>query len=253
MSPNPKVRTVWVWLVLGAALGGAVIAAGALWPGDHGRAVATGFAALFLVTGCAVYGARKWLFVARFGSLHAWMVGHLLLGVALAGAVLAHADLADLGGPGWVLIGLLALQVGSGAWATFEMFATPRRFARFGAGELAFPTTARRRLAVLTEAVERILARRGPELRAWFDERYRSVLDGRTHTLPALEGFPVADARVADDLHGRATEIAQLRGILGRLEVAERASTRWTWIHVPATVALSAMVVLHVIGWLIYG
>jgi hypothetical protein len=209
--------------------------------------------ALLLVMGSAAYGARKWLLVTRLGSLHAWMVGHVALGTALLFAVVAHANLSDLGGPGWALLGLVGVQVASGLWAMVELSRAPRRFGKLPPGDAGFPTTVRRRLVVLGEGVEDLLRRRSATLRDWFEARYRTVIDGRSAAVPPLEGFASADARAAMDLHERVLEIKRLGEALVHLEQAERSSTRWSWVHVPATVALVTMVVLHVIGWLVYG
>lgn len=252
-AANPARRAPWLWLLLGAGPGTLLLAATALLPEGRGRAVASGVTALLLLMGSAAYGARKWLLVARLGSLHAWMVGHVALGTALMFAVVAHASLTDLGGPGLALVGLVAVQVASGVWAMVELFRTPRRFGKLPPGDAGFPTTVRRRLAVLGEGVEDLLRRRSASLRDWFEGRYRAVIDGRAAEVPPLEGFASADARAAADLHERVREIERLRTALVHLEQAERSSTRWSWVHVPATVALVTMVVLHVIGWLVYG
>jgi hypothetical protein len=253
VSANPTRRAPWSWLLLGAGAGAGLLAATSLWPSERGRQLASGVAALLLVMGSAAYGARKWFLVTRLGSLHAWMVGHVALGSALLVAVVVHANLSELGGPGWALVGLVGLQVATGLWAMVEQSLAPRRFGRLGPDDTGPPATARRRLVVLRDGVEGVLRRRGRALQGWFEERYRPVLDGRSTRLPPLQGFPPADARVAEELHGRVAEIARLGPALARLERTERASMRWSWIHVPATVALVTMVVLHVIGWLAYG
>jgi len=155
VTDAPPVRRIARWLVLGALLAGGILVAASLWPASSKRVfqVASGLLALALVAGSATYGARKWMLITRLGSLHTWMVGHVALGVALGGVVAAHADLADLGGPGWALVGLIALQVGSGVWALAELSWTPKRFASLPAGALAFPTTARRRLETIPGTV----------------------------------------------------------------------------------------------------
>lgn len=257
VASSPTPRSPWISLLAGAIGGAAALTAAAVVPAERARPLATGIPALLLLVGCGLYGARKWLFVTRLGSLHAWMVGHVALGAALLFAVLVHADLTDLGGTGWALVGLVVVQVASGLWAMVELSRAPRRFAKLTLGDAGlgpgFPTTVRRRLAVLDEGVRGVLGRRSTAVRDWFEARYRPVLDGRATELPALEGFPLADARAAEDLHARALEMAKLGAALAHLERAERASARWSWVHVPATVALVTLVVLHVIGWLVYG
>ncbi len=257
VAANPTRRAPWTWLLSGALAGALVLAATALLPSERVRPLASGTTALLLVIACAFYGARKWLLVTRLGSLHAWMVGHVALGVALLFAVVAHADLTELGGTGWALVALVVVQTASGLWAMVELALAPRRFARLaptGADSPdGFPSTVRRRLTVLADGVEGLLQRRSTALRDWFEARYRPVLEGRATVLPPFEGFPPADARAAEDLHERALEMVKLGAALAHLERAERASTRWSWVHVPATVALVTLVVLHVIGWLVYG
>lgn len=246
-------RSPWRWLLLSLVASAAVLGASMFLPWEHARQVGSGFLALLLFVGSTLYGARKWLYVTRWGGLHDWMVGHVALGGALLVTVLGHADLSDLGSLGWALVGLVALKLVSGVWSLTEQSKAPRRFAGVSTEELTHPTTVRRRVALLVEGVEEILGRRSPELRRWFDERYGAVLAGQSTVAPALEGFPAADARPAEELHERASELARLRQALARLEPAERAAVRWTWIHVPVTVALVTLVVLHVIGWIVYG
>ncbi|MBI2895556.1 MAG: hypothetical protein HYY06_18510 [Deltaproteobacteria bacterium] len=245
-------RSPWTFLFLGVAAGALVPIVASSLPSEGSRQIASGIAALLLVIANALYGARKWLLVSRLGSLHVWMAGHVGLGAALLVVALWHADLSELGGPGWALVALVGLQVLSGFWALVELSSAPRRFRPVASGDVCFPTTARRRLALLGDGVEALLERRGPALRAWF-ERYRPVLEGRSTESPPLEGFAPADARVAADLHARVGRIALLHAAIADALPAERAAARWTWIHVPVSVTLVTMVVLHVIGWLVYG
>lgn len=242
----------WTWLMLGAGLAAAAVLAASLLPSERWRQIASGVAALGLVLANATYGARKWLLVTRLGSLHAWMAGHVGLGAALLVTVLWHANLSDLGAPGFVLIALVGIQLASGIWAFVETTGTPRRFGPVTAEDVCFPTTARRRMALLRGRVDELLDSRGAQLRDWF-ERYRPVLEGRSTDPPPLEGAPASDARVAADLHARVAEMARLHAALARLGPAERAAVRWSWIHVPASLALLTMTLLHVIGWIVYG
>lgn len=242
----------WTWLMLGAGIAAAAVLAASLLPSERWRQIASGFAALALVLANAAYGARKWLLVTWLGSLHAWMAGHVGLGAALLVTVLWHANLSDLGAPGFVLISLVGLHLASGIWAFVEATGAPGRFGPVTPNEICFPTTARRRITLLRGRIDELLDSRGARLRTWF-ERYRPVLEGRSTDPPPLEGADASDARVAADLHARVVEIARLRAALARLGTAERAAVRWSWIHVPAGLALLTMTVLHVIGWIVYG
>jgi hypothetical protein len=222
-------------------------------PPGRTRLIASGFVALAVLFAGAVHPVRKRLFLSHLGSLHQWVVGHVVIGSLLILMVTTlHASSKSTGLQGKMLYGLLFANLASGLWGIYELRATPKRFDRLGDRSSSFPSTLRRRIAVLRDAIDRDLARRSDDFRGWFRERYQDALEDRSHGVAPCEGYPLLDKRFAIDLHEHLTEIASLRCRLEALQAAERASRRWLAMHVPVTVALVVLVLVHIFGWLYY-
>ena len=79
-SRNPSPNTIRFWLWLGAALFGAIAFLGWSCPTERSRVVSLGFVAIALFIASALYFPRKRLFLSKFGTLHGWMIGHMVLG-----------------------------------------------------------------------------------------------------------------------------------------------------------------------------
>ena len=98
------------------------------------------------------------------------------------------------------MYGLLLAEVVSGGWGLAELWLGPRRFSRFAADDIMFPSTARRRIGVLQDGLERSLGRRGERFGAWLRARYQRTLAGASQQVPDCAGFAVRDQRYAQDL-----------------------------------------------------
>ena len=250
---NPSPNTIRFWLWLGVAGLAAIVVLGWSCPTDRSRVVVLGFVAVALFAATALYFPRKRLFLSKLGTLHAWMIGHMVLGGLLLVTVVLHGGVAELGTQGWLLYGLTFVEVGSGLWGLYELKATPRRFAQFASDDFMYPSAVRARIRMLHLGIDKSLERRKPDFVEWFEASYRSALDASTDAIPECEGFPDKNKKFAADLHGQVEEIVRLRAQQHRLDEVDRQSRRWLWIHVPASVAFLVFVSVHVAGWLYYG
>lgn len=248
---NPSEKTTLFWLVLGAGLAVlAVILAASC--NDHWRVVVLGFYALIAFAASAVYMGRKRLFLSRLGSLHAWMIGHVVLGGLVLICVILHAGFTDIGAQGLILYALTIVEIGSGLWGLYELRATPRRFRQFAQNDFMYPSAVRTRIAVLRSDLERTLETR-EKLRPWFEERYGPALRGETSDVPECEDYPKGTRRHASNLHETAAEVIRLSALKLKIDAVDRKSRRWLWVHVPASVAFVVFVSIHVAAWLYYG
>lgn len=248
-NPSPKTIPIWVWISL--ALAGLTIFTYAV--SDHRvNCIANGFIALAVFTGNALYIVRKRFFLTTLGTLHSWMIGHIALGTVFFLAVYLHAGFTDIGTQGWIMYALTAAETVSGLWGLYELKATPRRFARMKQTDFRFPSAIRRRISVLVLGIEKVVERRPDELKAWVETSFSAVLAGDSNEVPACEGFPPKYKRHASDIHDKVSEIVRLRDVQREVDRVSKLSRFWLWFHVPVSVALVTMVVLHVIGWLYY-
>jgi len=249
-NPSPKIVPRWAWA--GCAMLAAMLVAVALVPRYGAFKASSGWVAFALLASSAAYMGRKRLFLSSLGTLHAWMVGHIVLGVVVMGAIAIHGGAANVGTQGWLLYGLSALEFASGLWGVYELKATPRRYAEFSSDSIVHPSAVRTRIRALLSSIERDLERRKEEFRDWFQERYSSLLEAQTGQLPELEGFPKGRKRHAQKLHSQVEQYLRMQETRRRLEAVERRSQRWLYLHVPTAIALVVLVLLHVVGALYY-
>ena len=249
---NPSRYAPVAWVAWGTAACLGILLLAKRWPEGDDKVVASGAVALGLLGVAVALPLRKRLWLTR-GSLHSWTISHMVLGAVMLLVVAVHGGLQIKGTQGVALVALLVVQVVSGGWGWIELRSSPRRFAPFATDDFMYPSTARRRIAVLRDGLERSLARRSESFGSWFRACYTTTLEGTSPDLPTCEGFPAPDRRYAADMHKQVLEVVRLRELLARLESSERASRRWLFVHVPVTVALVVFVILHVAGWVYYG
>ena len=249
---NPSEKTMPMWLFVGAGMivFALIVAASC---GHYWRTLVLGACALGTFAFSALYAVRKRLFLSRLGSLYAWMLGHVVLGVVLFLFVVLHAGFVDIGTQGLILYALVIVETGSGLWGLHELKQTPRRFERFAKDDFMHPSAIRTRIGRLREEIDRMLARR-EELVPWYEARYARIIatpfKGSVH---AFEAYPKGSKRHAQLLHDTAEELHRLSLLQVEIDAAHRASRRWLYLHVPTSVALVTFVGIHLIGWLYYG
>lgn len=250
-SGNPSARTVPIWLWVGLVGLIALLALNGIADARF-RLIVLGFVALALFTASVFYVPRKRMFWTRLGTLHTWMIGHMVLGGLLLVAVMLHAGFTHIGASGWVLYGLTFAEVGTGIWGLYELRATPRRFSKFASDDFMYPSAIRRRIEVLGLGIDTSLERRGEAFAEWYRAHYADVLAGTTEHMPDCEGYPRKNHRHAAEVHESLAEIVRLKGLQQRVDAADRRSRLWLYAHVPIAVAYTAFVVIHVFGWVYY-
>jgi hypothetical protein len=251
-STNPSVRTIPMGLLAGATVLFALAVFLLACPPGRVRVVTLGFAALTTYAGTAMYVARKRFFLSHLGTLHAWMIGHMVLGALMLVFVMLHAGFNDIGTQGLVLYTLTFAEVGTGFWGMYELRATPRRFAAFASDDYRYPSAVRKRIAVLLGNVDRLRERRKEPFKEWLDERYGAVIRGESSDVAPCEDFPRSDKRQAAEVHEDLEQIVRLRKLQIRIDQVDKISRRWLHFHVPTSVALMTFIVIHIAGWVYY-
>ncbi len=250
VNPSTKIVPSWSWAGVGGLLLMLVVAV--LAPRQRSFEVVSGLVTLGLFLVSAAYVVRKRLFLSSFGTLHAWMVGHIVLGALVIVAMVIHGGVTQVGTQGLLLYALAIVEFGSGQWGVYELKATPRRFSKLAGNSHLYPSAARARIRLLLLSLERDLERRKSEFREWFEKRYGSVVRAESDKLPTLEGYPKGRERHASKLFATLEELVSVRATRDRLEAVERQSRRWLYLHVPTAVALIVLVVLHIAARIYY-
>lgn len=250
-TPNQILR---LWLLFGVAVGIGLIGYG-ISPAFGAPGALTslvfGFTAFALYIASGFYLARKRLYFSAMGKLHSWMIAHMVLGGLLLLSVSFHVSAWPLSPWGWIMLGLLFLQMGSGVWGMYELRATPKRFAVLATEDIRFPSVIASRLRTLHEGLNDRLENREPEFKKWFAEHYGDAL--KAGELPACEGYPEENKRQANNLHKIASKIVLLRVAQRKVDTIDKASIRWLYLHVPSSVAMTVFLIIHVGSWFYYG
>lgn len=217
---------------------------------------------LLLIVWLSMLGIRKRRISEGAWSLKAWTSAHVYLGLALIVVGTLHTGFQI----GWnvhtLAYVLMLIVILSGIWGVYAYAALPKELSANRGDK-----TGGDMLNVITEIDKKLDSAAQPLGRAACDlvlgalnqdVFYGGALSRLTNSYPgcatnrALNGIPAsgseAEARVHELLTNRAEQLAQIRRhlrIKAMLEV-------WLFIHIPATIALLAALLAHVISVFYY-
>lgn len=243
--------------VLVVVLWGGAVGTGRHDPVASGDAwgLAFGIAAAFVVGVQMLYPARRRLMARPFGTARQALRWHVA-GSLLAGVlVLAHQGLRWPGGLfGWLLVAATWSAIGSGLVGLWLQSSLPRRITAH-VGQTVRPV--RDTLGQLGEQAAQLVRGAAPAHEAWYT---RDVAPLFAAPLPrGRAGEAAVIERVLQGAPADASAlVAPLRALLDeRAQLAARSSIErllaaWTFVHVPASLALLALLVWHVLAVIYY-
>ena len=258
-------RLRWAWIALGLSLTAILLyALDDPWPRPNGGTAlgyALGTAGALLIGWLSLIGIRKRRYSDGAWSLKAWVSAHVWLGLALAVIATLHTGFQF----GWnvhtLAFALMMLVIGSGLWGVWLYQRLPRRLSanRAETSERAMAAMLAENGRALADAARHLADRdaalveaaiRAPAMATTLLGRLAGRVR-RCGTAAALAGLDASDpglAGVRALLEGRARLLAQLRENV-RLKSWLQL---WLLLHVPATVALLAALLAHIVSVFFY-
>lgn len=223
--------------------------------GGSAAGLAFGIAGFAMMLYAALLGARRRVRIWRIGRAQTWMRGHLWLGLLSLPIVLLHADVRTGAGLTAVLVWLLAVVVLSGIAGAWLQHVLPRRLLREVPMETIYDEIGRVRVQLLDEA-DRVASGAPEALRDFY------LADVRPFVEHPGSGHPLAEAAAAAGRFEKARALMppDLRPALDDLEnicEEERQLIRqarlhrvlhgWLLVHVPLSIALLVLSVVHIV------
>lgn len=238
------------------------ISRGAGWAAGGGSptGLAFGIAGFAMMLYAGLLGARRRVRVWRLGRAQGWMRGHLWLGLLSLPLILLHADLGAGVGLARALVWLLAAVVASGVVGAWLQHVLPQRLLRDVPMETIYDEIAHVRAQLLAEA-DRLAAEAPEALRDIYRSEVRGFIEhpGAGHPLADAEGaasrFQKARAFVPPELHAALDDLENIceeQRQLMRQSRLHRILHGWLLLHVPLSIALLVLAVVHVVMALRY-
>jgi hypothetical protein len=217
-----------------------------------------GVAGFLLMIGAqTLYSLRKKLPWLHWGATRRWLQVHIILGLIGPFLIVLHSA-GKFNGLAGLLLGLTLLMVASGFVGNYIYTAVPR--------DLGGAAVAREKLVRRREALEAELAMMGVEpawlARVMFEARLDwpwwlalwarplALSVGRRRVRRAAAALPALAAR--QDLERLLIEDLRLRFRLQTWAAARRTLARWHLFHVPLSVIVMTLALVHVAGALYY-
>ena len=237
------------------------------WPprpsGPLGFACGVGVGAIVLFE--MLLAPRKWLRGRRLGATRVWMKAHVWLGLVALPLVLVHAGF-GFGGPlpATTLV-LFLLVFASGVWGLALQQWLPQKFLTDMPGEVIAAQIPVLAEAAAGEAARVVAARPGPprrEVAGFLDRDLLPYLTRGRGSRSALAGRAEADRRFrelaavstpeAAIAWARLRELVDLRAQWDALAVYHFWLHNWLLVHLPLSVGMTALMLVHAVRALKY-
>ncbi len=235
------------------------------WSPKRGFGLAFGFLAAFLFVFEMLYPVRRPR-ARPLGTARAWIQAHVYLGLIALLAVVAHAGFAwPQGGMGWWLLGLSAWTTFTGLFGVWLQKWIPAALAEGLQVEALYERIPALVEQLVAEADE-LMGEVGDVLDRFYQQEVRERLsrpspswsflfDVRAGRERALEPFrrmatfvPPDEKAKVEDLMSLYTEKLELDAQLSLQGILRR----WLILHVPTAGLLMALLVVHVLSWVLY-